>query len=649
MYARFSTWQVRHDGLAVVGLAALAVLHTFPLVLHLGTALPGFGLGDNVTYLWDLWWMRSALDVGRDFFSTDRLFAPLTVSLALHTHQALASAIGATLLAALPLVVAQNILLIATLALNGIATYALARWLGASRHGAFVAGGLVLMAPPVTLRLLGHFGLVTLWPLILGCWALAALVRSPSPWRAAALGAAVAATVYTDYYFSVYFAAFSVVYVVSTVVSARLAAGAPRAGWRWALAASGLAAVTAVALACWPGTGLNIGGVTISLRSGRNAATVAGLLGVVALWLRTNPVVKWQVRRGNPGPFVAAVALAGVMASVLLWPLLRHAATLVMAGDYITVTTPLKSSPGGIDLLTAVLGPPAGGVLGGAVRSWYRTLGIDVMEGSAWLGVLPPVLAWFGYRTDTAHRVESRRWLAVAVFFGVWALGPYLVVGGVTTGVLLPGALPHFLPLIDNARMPSRGLLVVALALGIMTGLAWEALWERRRTAWTVPVLVVAGLSLLAAPLPLTVLPESSAYRALAADPQEGAVLPVPFGFRDGFARTGGFDEATLYFQTWHGRPIAGGFLGRLPPRVGQWYAETQPFAALLAGGGATPSCEIALRGLRAAHVGFLVVDRLAVVESDRAVVNLLPVTLAWRDGRYDVMRLRPGADCPGS
>src|SRR3954462_3888588 len=63
---------------------ALAILQTWPLVQHLDTDLPGLGLGDNVSFVWNLWWMREALASPRwSFFSTPMAFAPLGVPLVL--------------------------------------------------------------------------------------------------------------------------------------------------------------------------------------------------------------------------------------------------------------------------------------------------------------------------------------------------------------------------------------------------------------------------------------------------------------------------------------------------------------------------------------------------------------------------------------
>src|ERR1044071_6133989 len=108
----------RHLAVAA-GFLAMAMAWSFPLSLHLATDLPGGAFGDNAVFLWDFWWMRTALASTTGFFHTPYLFAPAGVDLTLHTHMALPALVGATVLGGLPLVAALNITTLATLALNG--------------------------------------------------------------------------------------------------------------------------------------------------------------------------------------------------------------------------------------------------------------------------------------------------------------------------------------------------------------------------------------------------------------------------------------------------------------------------------------------------------------------------------------------------
>ena len=104
----------------------LALVWSYPLVFHLSDRIPGETVGDNVVFLWNLWWMRQA---GTSFFFTPLLFAPFGSDLSLHTHTALQGAIASTLLRRVSLIPAQNVLIIATLALNGFAAMLVVQYL----------------------------------------------------------------------------------------------------------------------------------------------------------------------------------------------------------------------------------------------------------------------------------------------------------------------------------------------------------------------------------------------------------------------------------------------------------------------------------------------------------------------------------------
>lgn len=142
---------------------AVAIAWTFPLARHLSTHLPGRDHSDNVGFVWNFWWMRTALASGLDFFYTTYLFVPTGTDLTLHTHTALPAFVGATVLGALPLVTAQNLTILAALFLNGFCTYLLA-WRLTRDHGAAIVGGLVFGGSPyIAAHLNVHFNLTTAW------------------------------------------------------------------------------------------------------------------------------------------------------------------------------------------------------------------------------------------------------------------------------------------------------------------------------------------------------------------------------------------------------------------------------------------------------------------------------------------------------
>jgi hypothetical protein len=215
------TSEITSSGLLVAFYSLLAAVHTYPLLADLNSSLPGLGLGDNITFAWNLWWMREALASPElEFFRSPALLVPFGAPLALHTHTALAAFVAATVLSPLSVIAAQNVVLIASLALNGLTTYLLAMEVTGARRPSTAAGALFVVAPAITTRLMGHFNLVMAWTLVLACLAFVRWVRLRT-WRAGLLLAVAAALLpYSDYYFTIYFLLFAPLYLASHVWTA---------------------------------------------------------------------------------------------------------------------------------------------------------------------------------------------------------------------------------------------------------------------------------------------------------------------------------------------------------------------------------------------------------------------------------------------
>lgn len=623
----------------LAGYLLLAILHTYPLAWRLGSHLPGLGLGDNVSFVWNGWWMREALASSTsDFFAKAPIEAPLFPSLVLHTHSALAAFLGATVFASLSVVAAQNVLLIASLALNGLAAYTLAWTVSGARKPSILAGALFVLAPSVTARLMGHYNLVMVWPLAFACAAYIVWWRWPSITTAIVMAIASALIPYADYYYAVFFAVFALAYGVSEIWSADLRVtrrGHTRASLLLTALAL-LAYLAGITIALLPPRVWHIGSIAISISTPTNALTIGWLLLLAALVLQWRPRLRIS-RRPSPGrSFVRSLPIALLLFVVLLTPLLVPALSFLSSGDYVTQSSSLRSGPRGVDLATLVLGPPFHGGLGPAVRDLYARLGIDVMEASAWIGV--GLMLLFAISVHGAERTrELRRWIGVSAMFGIWALGPFLIALARNTGILLPQAVAHFIPIVNNARIPGRAMAMVTLALLVVLSLA---LSRRKHALLPFLVQMLCGLAIvesLAAPLPLAAMPSTGVYADIAADTGSGAVLTIPFGVRDGFGEKGQLEHESLYGQTIHRHPLVGGFLARLPPRVWSWYEQTEPYRTLLAlsagdASASLPSCEQVAAGLRAASVAFLVLHPAEMSPPLTELVARMPLRPMSRD-----------------
>jgi hypothetical protein len=202
--------------------------------------------------------------------------------------------------------------------------------------------------------------------------------------------------------------------------------------------------------------------------------------------------------------------------------------------------------------------------------------------------------------------------------FLILALGPFLRVGGADTALPLPYAALRYVPGFSNARIPGRAAVMVDLAAAMLVAFA---LRERRR--WTPLVAVLLLVETLPAPMAVQPIPPADAVDARLRESDEpGAVAEMPTGLRDGFGEIGSFDHRALIHQMWHGRPLVGGFVARLPASVRRTYAASPVLASLVAlsasGNGGQLPAATAQEAL-ALGIAFIVVNR------DTSIGNRLP------------------------
>jgi hypothetical protein len=315
---------------------------------------------------------------------------------------------------------------------------------------------------------------------------------------------------------------------------------------------------------------LNLGPVRISMSNLRNPFAGLWLLAIVWTALRVRFSVTRQpdaMQLGRHAPATpAGLAILAILAIFVL-PLAIPAIGLLLSGDYVSPPRVWRSGPRGIDLLTLVAGNPMNPVYGHATRAAYARAGIDLMEQTAWIGLVPLVVLGALVAAPKARDALARPWWSIALVFLIWATGGYLLVGGVDTGLPMPQVLARFVPILSNARIPGRAIVMVQLAAAMLSACAVT------RLRWTPSaILFLIGLSVVdgsAAPIRLYEVPKPGGIEsALARDSREGAIVELPAGVRDGFSEAGRFDHRALVFQMAHEKPLAGGFVARLSPRL---------------------------------------------------------------------------------
>ena len=349
--------------LAACWFVALACLFTYPLVRELSTSIPGTGPGDNVAFLWDLWWFRTVRNsADLHYLQCSYLFAPFGTSLVLHTAAPLQSFIGATLLARLPIVAAHNLLILAALTANGLTTYALALSQTKRSDAAVLAGTILAGSTYIGIHLLGHINLVNAWVLPLGALAWTAFLAAPSVSRAALVAAAFAAAAYSDYYYLIYLAVFAAIwwFAHSRSMAVRWRERRPQALERVTVLLLVLLCLFVAAIVLTGGFEVRVADVHIRAITLRNPLTAIWVLAWCWLFLRLRIVITTSVERFavTVRLVVPLVAAAVVLFLLLIAPIVVEAARVVASGDYVSQRYLWRSAPRGIDLFTLVTGNP---------------------------------------------------------------------------------------------------------------------------------------------------------------------------------------------------------------------------------------------------------------------------------------------------
>jgi hypothetical protein len=329
-----------------------------------------------------------------------------------------------------------------------------------------------------------------------------------------------------------------------------------------------------------------------------------------------------------------------------------------MAGQYVSQQYFWRSGPEGIDAASFVLGNPFSGLWGAPVRAAYAFFGMNPIESVAWTGVIPLILAASALRTQRSNN-QVRRWAVIGTVFLVWAGGAHLHVLGNNTAMISPAAILRFIPIVSNARIPGRAMVVVYLALAMLAAIAVKELRSRNKSVVLVALLASGILAdFFAAPFPTVPVACPAIYQTLRERPERGSVAELPLGFGDGFgALTPIENRVMLACQTVHERPLVGGFVARLSPEVVAAYRSDPLLAAFLrlsgAGGDLTntalPDRRSALEQMTRDEITFVLLDRVdASVELQEYVDHMLPLRLVASDGQRSLYVVDDiGSDSP--
>jgi hypothetical protein len=611
--------RLKHPGILIAYLL-LTLGMTYPLVRHLLTSLPGDGFDGWQNY-WNLWWVRHALiDLGLNPFFCPLMDFPAGADLIFQTINIFNTWTLPIQLAG-GTIAAYNAVVLFSFAASGLGGYLLARYVvrGRSAWPAWIAGLVFAFSPFHFAHLLGHMQVFSMeW---LPFYVLYLLKATETASQDVVQTSEVSGTP-----------------EVSSAISRQDARGTKspqlfvlavrslRLGERDVLLA---ALFLALASLCdW----YNL---------------LYGLLftGLYGLYLLARRRLTWS----RVGTFAGIGCVGFAVLSPYLGPMIRDASrsNYMMPGardayqysaDLLAFVTPNEMHP--------LWGPP--------MREWSDRLTTTISERLVFAGYVPLLLAGYalwrsrraGFHARRAHTGSTGAtgdgggpgnrphenttgpgfWALSTLVFAVLALGPALHVAGqlwpAPAGLPLPYRwLVNWVPFMKISRSVSRFDAMVMLALGVGAAFGLAALMERARRWERAPAVLGLVVTVLICfeflPVPYRMTPPDTPdfYRALAADPQQYAILPVPLDWDR---------PQYLLYQTVHGKPLTSAYTSRGNPR--SWVDWTPLLMHLRRPGpyviDADPAA-VGLSVLQAAGIRYVVVDRYQLPDEDKRAWNV--------------------------
>jgi hypothetical protein len=435
--SRHGIWRTHLTILLVYGL--LAVLLTWPTVIHLATHLPGDG-GDDPAIAWNLWWVKQALLTLRTspLFSV-AMFYPIGINLAFYTLTTLNALTALPLTLTLGVVAASNLHMWFTFVAGGYGAFLLARYVLAASLPAKKRDAAVLPAPFLAAALAGGayaFASSQLFYVSLGQFNIAS-----SHW---------------------------VPYTILFVMKSRRDLQSLR----------------------WPA----LAALFLTMQAWTEMTYASFLAVFIALYVAYEVVVwvleirGWRLEASNHkspiSNFQSLISnLKSPLALILLFtlgisPLLAAMVPDLRAeGDFMAQGSGFAESFSA-DLLGFVLPTMRHPLLGGLVQDAGI---VNFAKGQQiYLGLVLLLLAGIGAVGGLRQRRPALGfWLLAAAFFAWLTLGPTVHVGGVDTGFPGPFALLQTLPFFKGNRYPSRYSVLLILSLAMLAAIGIDIILKR--------------------------------------------------------------------------------------------------------------------------------------------------------------------------
>lgn len=575
--------------------AALSLVLTWPLVLGLGSDVPG-DLGDSLLNMWILGWgvkhvpQLLTFQIGWSEFWNANIFHPEPLALALSEHL-----FGQTL-QILPvywltgnIILCYNLLFISTFALSGFGTYLLVRDLTGDRRAALIAG-LVYGFLPYRIASVPHLQVMSSQWMPFALYGINRFITTGSKTALAGGTAALVMQNWSCGYYLLYFAPFLPLFAIHSMwTSARL-----RDVRIWASLAGAAAVTLALTIpfllpysAAQKMFGIErpFGEIVLFSANVWSYVTASENLTLFGKMLRYYPHGEGETFLGFTPWLLALIAVIGVV----FHRSSEKNSSVSSVCSVVNVVTALLL----LAVVTQLIGVLAIVLFGGFD---FKVLGIVISARAPQRLLMQFVISLALLLAVSARaRVEGARisrspiaFALVATILAMWlSLGPLPNAGDAhLSGFGLYGVLYQYVPGFNGVRVPARYAMIAGLFLAILAGYGAMRIFVIRYSLFVISV--IAALILIegaAIPLeinrawsqhqavpPARVMKYSEAppvYARVAALPAGTALTEFPFG-------DAAWEIRYVYYAGAHMKPITNGYSGAFPPKYQQRVARMQ-------------------------------------------------------------------------
>lgn len=199
------------------------------------------------------------------------------------------------------------------------------------------------------------------------------------------------------------------------------------------------------------------------------------------------------------------------------------------------------------------------------LTSWYwQNLPGDHNEQSVYVGITTLVMLFYAIKKHAQFKSIVRLWFVLLSFFFVLSLGPELQIWGWRTSLPLPYALVELtLPFLRLGGVPARMMVMVNLFLGLIFTMGLSQLFPKRGRMLMIFIFILLTIEYLPRPISISSPPLPTYLSILKDLPHRGIILD-----------TLNEPMLSMYYQSIHSLPLAGGSIARLPKGVFNQHAS---------------------------------------------------------------------------